>query len=284
MLRHTFLHLRGVGPRTEARFWREGVITWEDALGHPLPWLAPWHRELLRLELAESCRRLGLADALYFQALLPPAERWRLLAEFLPQAVCLDIETTGLAWGMNVITVIGIYDGREYRAFVRGRDLHLFPEAVRRYRLLITYNGLRFDVPFIEAEMGPVLAGMAHLDLMYVLRRLGLRGGLKRVEQLTGLARPSALQGLGGYHAVVLWRLHRQGHQGALDTLIRYNAEDVVGLLPLAVYAYNLLTAQLPVPVAPLPLPERPHLPLPYDPSLVKWLLDGEETREEEAV
>jgi len=283
MLRHTFLHLRGVGPRTEARFWREGVLTWEEALAHPLPWLGPWQRQQAQWELAESCRRLAQADALYFQALLPPGERWRLLADFLPQAVCLDIETTGLAWGFNIITVIGLYDGCQYRAFVRGQDLHLFPEAVRRYRLLITYNGLRFDLPFIEAEMGPVLAGLAHLDLMYVLRRLGLRGGLKRVEELTGLARPSALQGLSGYHAVVLWRLHRQGHRGALPTLVRYNAEDVVGLLPLAALAYNLMAASLPLPVTPLPVPERPALSLPYDPALVEWLLDRPE-REEEAV
>jgi len=280
VLRHTFLHLRGVGPRTEARFWREGVFTWDEALRHPLPWLGAWQREQARWELAESCRRLALGDALYFQGLLPAGERWRLLADFLPQAVCLDIETTGLYWGANVITVIGLYDGCQYRAFVRGRDLHLFPEAVRRYRLVITYNGQRFDLPFIEAEMGPVLSGLAHLDLMYVLRRLGLRGGLKRVEQVTGLARPSALQGLSGYHALVLWRLHRSGHRGALDTLVRYNAEDVVGLLPLAVLAYNLMAAELPLPLSPLPLPERPDLPLPYDPSLVEWLLE----REEEAV
>ncbi len=283
MLRHTFLHLRGVGPRIESRFWREGVLTWDDALRHPLPWLAPWHRELLWAELEESRRRLAQGDALHFQALLPAVERWRLLADFWGQAACLDIETTGLAWGMNVITVIGIYDGREYRAFVRGHNLHLFPQEVRRYRLIITYNGLRFDVPFIEAEMGPVLAGIAHLDLMYVLRRLGLRGGLKGVEQATGLARPSALQGLSGYHAVLLWQMYRRGHRGALETLVRYNAEDVVGLLPLAAYAYNLMIAPLPLPVAPLPVPERPELCLPYDPALVDWLLEGEE-REEEVV
>lgn len=283
MLRHTFLHLHGVGPRTEARFWREGVLTWEDALRHPLPWLASWHRELLRAELEESCRRLSLGDALHFQALLPAGERWRLLADFWGHVACLDIETTGLAWGFNVITVIGIYDGQEYRAFVRGHNLHLFPREVRRYRLIITYNGQRFDVPFIEAEMGPVLTGIAHLDLMYVLRRLGLRGGLKRVEVATGMARPSALQGLSGYHAVLLWQMYRRGHRGALDTLVRYNAEDVVGLLPLAAYAYNLMTAPLPLSVAPLPVPERPELSLPYDPALVDWLLEGEE-REEEVV
>lgn len=120
--------------------------------------------------------------------------------------------------------------------------------------------------------MGPVLEGLAHLDIMYPLRRLGYRGGLKGVEVLTGLARPSALQGLGGYDAVRLWRLHQRGHRGALPTLVRYNAEDVVSLLPLAVLVYNEMVCQLPLPVCPLEPPPRPFLDLPYDAELVDWL------------
>jgi uncharacterized protein YprB with RNaseH-like and TPR domain len=272
MLRNTFLHLPGVGPGTERRLWLEGVLTWEDALAHPLPWLGEWQRRWLCAGLVESLERLRVEDAAYFHRRLPAGERWRALAEFAHQAVCLDIETTGLAFGPGHITVIGLYDGREYMAFVRGYNLHRFPKVVQRYRLLITYNGLRFDVPFIEAEMGPVLEGLAHLDIMYPLRRLGYRGGLKGVEVLTGLARPSALQGLSGYDAVRLWRLHQRGHRGALPTLIRYNAEDVVSLLPLAVLVYNEMVCQLPLPVCPLEPPPRPFLDLPYDAELVEWL------------
>ncbi len=273
MLRHTFLHLSGVGPRTERRLWQEGVTTWQEALSHPLPFLARWQREWVREGLAVSLRRLEQGDALFFAQRLPPADRWRLLADFAHQAACLDIETTGLERGRAYITVIGLYDGHRYKAFVRGENLEDFRHEIGRYRLIITYNGLRFDLPFIEAEMGPVLSGLAHLDIMYPLRRLGYRGGLKRVEESTGLARPSGLQGLQGYDAVRLWHLHLRGHRGALPTLVRYNAEDVVALWPLAALAYNELLAQLPVPASAMAVPPRPCLDLPYDRELVEWLL-----------
>ena len=38
MLTHTFCHLPGVGPRTEARLWNAGALSWECLLGdHPYP-------------------------------------------------------------------------------------------------------------------------------------------------------------------------------------------------------------------------------------------------------
>jgi uncharacterized protein len=273
VLRHTFVHLPGVGPRTERRLWLEGITTWEEALSHPLPFLAHWQREWLWQGLDESLWQLERGNALFFAQRLPPGERWRLMADFIHKAACLDIETTGLSAGYAYITVIGLYDGCRYQAFVRGANLERFLEEIGRFRLVITYNGLRFDIPFIEVEMGPVLAGLAHVDIMYPLRRLGYRGGLKRVEEELGVARPGGLQGLQGYDAVRLWHLHQQGHQGALPTLIRYNAEDVVALWPLAALVYNAMAAQLPVPVTPMAVPSRPWLDLPYDPELVEWLL-----------
>jgi len=184
----------------------------------------------------------------------------------------LDIETTGLSYGPGHITMIGLYDGQKYKAFVRGQNLHQFPAEIRCYALVITYNGQRFDLPFIQAEMGPVLEGLANLDIMYALRRLGYRGGLKVVEQQAGLARPSDLQGLTGYDAVLLWRLYQRGHQGALETLVRYNAEDVAVLLPLAALTYNLLARELPFDAPLAPMPARPVVDLPYDLELVESL------------
>jgi hypothetical protein len=168
--------------------------------------------------------------------------------------------------------MIGLCDGWEYKAFVRGKNLHQFSSEIRRYALIITYNGRRFDLPFIQAEMGTVMEGLAHLDIMYPLRRLGYRGGLKGVEQQTGLARPSELQGLNGWDAVRLWHLYQEGHPGALTTLVRYNAEDVAGLLPLATLAYNMLALELPLNAPLVPMPPRSMLDLPYDFELVQRL------------
>ncbi len=275
MLEHTFLHLPGIGHTAERLLWEQGVLTWRDALCRSSP-LPQWCRLVdLSAAIQESMVHLEAGDAYYFHLRVPTPEHWRLFRDFADRAVCLDIETTGLSCGPGYITVIGLYDGREYKTFVQGHNLHQFTSEIRRYTMVITYNGLRFDLPFIQAEMGPVLEGLAHLDIMYPWRRLGGRGGLKGVEQQTGLARPSDLEGLDGYDAVRLWRLYQRGHHSALDTLVRYNAEDAAVLLPLATLAYNSLALELPFNTPLMPMPPRLLLDLPYDLELVEWLKQG---------
>jgi len=72
MLRHTFIHLPGVGPRTEELLWQEGISTWEEALRHPLPFLGPWHRQRIWEGVGNSLYHLERGDASYFANLLPP--------------------------------------------------------------------------------------------------------------------------------------------------------------------------------------------------------------------
>jgi hypothetical protein len=57
--------------------------------------------------------------------------------------------------------------------------------------------------------------------------------------------------------------------------MVRYNAEDVVGLLPLAGLAYNLLSVDFPFGAPSVPMPQRPLLDLPYDLELVESLKQG---------
>jgi len=239
MLRHTFVHLPAFDRLREARLWGAGVATLEDL--HRVLEGTPREPGSPLLQAVEATRSaLQAGDAGFFQRALPGEERWRMLADFRHRAVCLDIETTGFR-GSGVITLIGLYDGREYRAFVRGHNLEAFPQEIRRYALIITYNGDRFDLPFVEDQFPGVFQGQAHLDLRWPLRRLGYRGGLKRIEEALDLARPSPLKGLRGRHAVLLWYLHRRGHRGALPTLLRYNAEDVAVLWPMAHRVYNAM-------------------------------------------
>ncbi|NOR59499.1 MAG: exonuclease, partial [Methanosarcinales archaeon] len=69
-----------------------------------------------------------------------------------------------------------------------------------------------------------------HIDLLYPLRRLGLTGGLKRIETELGLSRSDETTGLSGFDAVRLWYQYKRGSQAALDTLLRYNIEDIQNL------------------------------------------------------
>lgn len=273
MLRHTFLHVPGIGYVTEQWLWTQGFLSWEDYLGEsrhcPLP--LGIRNELTR-HLKESVEALAAGHAHHFEMRLPPGEIWRLYPEFSGKVAFLDIETTGLYHGVDVITLIGVFDGQRTKVFIRGINLQEFTQEIGNYSLIVTFNGKRFDVPFIRRVSGELPSYQAHIDLLYPLRRLGYRGGLKAIETQLGLEREGALKEVDGFLAVLLWREYQQGNKAALDTLVRYNLEDVVNLQYLADVAYNEALARLPIKVEPLPVHSRYMVDMPFDPDLIHHL------------
>jgi uncharacterized protein YprB with RNaseH-like and TPR domain len=271
LLQHTFIHLPRVGRVTEKELWNSGVVTWEDFLSASvLPCrIASSHLELHRL-IAESRLRLESADAAYFNACVPARERWRLYAEFRERAAFLDIETTGLSPEYGHITMVGVLDSQGYKSYVYGENLEDMREALEQYDLIVTFNGTSFDLPYVEYHFGQIFRHVAHLDLRFPLKRIGYSGGLKSIETQVGVGRPSALNGLDGYDAVLLWRMWSRGDAAARDTLIRYNAEDVASLPALAELVYNRLTERLPLPCPSLAPLHRHEIGLPYDAGVVE--------------
>jgi len=147
----------------------------------------------------------------------------------------LDIETTGLNPARSQLTVVGL----ELEEPPAGRRLvqlvapHITPERLLRFiggaRVLYTYNGARFDLPFLRAKLGLDLTqGLLHRDLMYDCWRLGLYGGLKAVERHLGIRR--RLVNLNGQHAAWLWRQWQRGDRRSLQLLLLYNREDLRSL------------------------------------------------------
>ncbi len=147
----------------------------------------------------------------------------------------LDIETTGLLLFYDDITVIGIYlvNGSDERLVqlvgdqVTKNDLL---EALEGVHTIFTYNGSRFDLPFINTYLGIDLTERYyHHDLMYDCWRNNLYGGLKAVEQQLGI--PRQLEGVNGLEAIMLWwRYLNDDDHNALALLLQYNKEDVVNL------------------------------------------------------
>jgi uncharacterized protein YprB with RNaseH-like and TPR domain len=273
MLKNTFLHIPGIGYKTEQRLWRHGYVSWQDYLERceSCPVSAP-AASVITGWLGESERALREADVKYFETVLSSGDAWRFYAEFRDNAAFVDIETTGLWGGADAITVIGLFDGVETKVFIKGKNLDDFADEVKKYALLVTFNGKRFDLPFIRSAFGDLPDLQGHIDIMYPLRRLGYRGGLKRIEAELGLDREGALKQVDGYLAVLLWREYRRGNKAALDTLIRYNLEDVVNLQYLADLVYNEASARLPIEVQPLPRPAKYVVDVPFDEELVEWL------------
>lgn len=266
MLVHSFRHLPGVTESIEESWWSDGLLTWSDVEGS-----SRVHDEA-RAAVAESVSALERRDSLHFGSALPANAAWRLYADFMEDAAFLDIETTGLGED-SYTTMCGVLDRDGFHAYVRGENLDELPEALEKYRLVYSYNGISFDVPFLRREFGPVLPNAAHVDLMYVLRRLGFKGGLKKVEQAIGVGRPGELSDLDGRAAVTLWNMAQTGEPRALETLIRYNAEDVAVLPRLAEFAVREHIPGTPMSVVPLPDRfEYDASMLPYDESLVEYL------------
>lgn len=241
MLRSTFLHVPTIGPATERRLWQRGIETWDDLPRHGPRFVSRRQRRALEGELRRSRERLRARDAGYFARSLPRAEHWRAFHEFRARTAYLDIETTGLSTTRDKITVVGLWDGRRSRTFVRGINLAAFPAAVRRYDLVVTYNGARFDLPAIRHAWPSLRPGPLHVDLMGPLHRLGIYGGLKGAERQLGIRRSEETRGLVGWDAVGLWYRYCEGDAAALDLLVRYNREDTANLQPLMTFAYRSL-------------------------------------------
>jgi len=156
----------------------------------------------------------------------------------LPVDAYLDIETTGLCSFYDEITVIGICLANDFE----NRLVQLVGSDVTRTNLLrnlrcvdtiYTYNGSRFDLPFINIRLGVNLGEhFHHRDLMHDCWRNNLYGGFKAVERQLNI--PRRLRGIGGAEAVTLWWRYQIGHdRRALDLLLEYNKEDVVNLMTL---------------------------------------------------
>ena len=147
----------------------------------------------------------------------------------------LDIETTGLSPLYSEITVVGVHlcsgDDARFLQLV-GEDITAdsILQALEGADVIHTYNGSRFDLPFIYFRLGINLARLFnHCDLMYHCWRNNLYGGFKAVERQLGIER--RLKEMNGYEAVRLWwRYVNDYDEEALATLLEYNKEDVLNL------------------------------------------------------
>jgi uncharacterized protein len=147
----------------------------------------------------------------------------------------LDIETTGLSPAHCETTVVGIYiTNGEQERFIQlvGHKIcgDAIVESLQGVDELYTYNGRRFDLPFIHVRHGVNLEDLfTHIDLMNHCWSRNLYGGLKNVERTLGIQRK--LTEVNGQEAVRLWwRYINDYDENALKTLLEYNKEDVINL------------------------------------------------------
>ncbi|AUV81915.1 exonuclease [Salinigranum rubrum] len=229
---NSFIPVRGVGETTERRLWNNGVREWDD-FHREIKGVGPTTAERIETFIDEARPRLDARDTAYFARTFPSNERWRLYETFRDDACFFDIETTGLDHNRDEVTTVSVHRDGETTTLVNGDDLtaDALADVFADAGLLVTFNGARFDVPFLETSFDVDL-DYPHLDLMYACRSVGLAGGLKSIEREVGIGRDRP--DLSGRDAVRLWRQYERGDSAALDTLVSYNREDTENLSTLA--------------------------------------------------
>lgn len=243
MLEHTFIHIPGIGPKTERELWQLGITSWDDFgsfLTRPTPISAGLRRRLEHY-VPESIDAVQRKDAGFFSRLSAVGESWRLFPQFADNCVFLDIETTGLSPVFDTVTMVGLFDGHRYEAFIDGQNLEQLPERLRKYSVVITFNGSGFDLRFLRLSFAKLQLPPIHIDLRWLTRRLGYRGGLKQIEREFGIVRDHSIDEMDGYDATVLWSRYLRGDGAALRQLVTYNTEDVVHLKAIMEMAYDRL-------------------------------------------
>ena len=229
-IENSFIPVNGVGEKTERTLWANGATDW-DCFDPSL--VGPTTAEKIESFIDTARDHLAAENPTFFDQTFPSSERWRLYENFRDDACFFDIETTGLDEHRDIVTTVSYHQAGETTTLVRGDDLTAdrVQTMVDDASLLVSFNGIRFDQPFLETAFSLDI-DTPHLDLLYPCKSVGLDGGLKQVERDIGVERDRP--DISGRDAVRLWREHESGVDGALDTLISYNREDAINLKTLA--------------------------------------------------
>ena len=256
LITSTFCHLWGISPDREQALWKSGVVTWDDFERKYQPQLSLFSGSarttaaLRELELSRKALDEGQLE--YFAEKLPKREHYRLAYAFPEDTIFLDIETTGLSRYYDYITLVGLSRGASYYVHLRGSDPRPLIDAINSAKIVVTFNGSLFDLPFLVHEFGDLRIPKIHVDLRFLARRVGLNGGQKVLEDKLAIKRPEEISDVRGESAPVLWHRFRRGDEDSLRKLILYNYSDVHGMKEIFDVVAGRLTRGLRIPFSDL--------------------------------
>jgi uncharacterized protein YprB with RNaseH-like and TPR domain/predicted nuclease with RNAse H fold/dephospho-CoA kinase len=229
MLEHTFRHLKGVGLKKERELWDSGILSWDNFDSREEDQLVLF-KDSEHASLRSSREALEKKDIEFFAKNLPREEHYRIALSFPRETLFLDIETTGLSKYYDDITLVGLGLNNEYKAYIQGDNLSLLERTILQSKVIITFNGSLFDLPFIRQEFPDLQIPQVHIDLRFLAKRVGMSGGQKKIEQQIGIKRAQELSGLEGEAAPLLWHKYCRGDLDSLKLLISYNHADIEGM------------------------------------------------------
>jgi hypothetical protein len=244
MIQNSFILLESINKKTEQNIWKQGIYTWDDFIkAKKVKGISNKRKPYYDRKLLEARKALYNLDSSYFIDKLPQSETWRLYDFFREDAVFLDIETSGLNIEDDIM-VIGLFDGINTKVMIKGinMDIEALKKELINYKIIITYNGSSFDIPFIKKRYPSLLPEIPHIDLRVACSRVGLTGGLKEIERILDIRRNKIIEKLYGGDVLSLWKMFRaSGDDYYLNLLVEYNEEDVINLKTIANFVVNKL-------------------------------------------
>lgn len=241
MISQSFIFLDRVSQNTEKKIWDQDIHTWDDfTSANSVFGFSKCRKAYYNLKLEKAKKNLKAENMDFFAHHFPRNQHWRLFNQFKDEACYLDIETSGY---YGSITVIGIYDGHDTKTMVRGVNLNkdLLVNELKKYKLILTFNGSSFDLPVINRYFNMNI-DLPHIDLRHVCSKIGLTGGLKKIEKTLNIKRADEVTDVDGMEAVYLWQKFKgTGDRKYLELLVKYNEEDIINLKPLAEHSIKEL-------------------------------------------
>ncbi len=244
MIQNSFIFLPKIQAKTEQNIWNQGVSDWDTFFNtEKIQGIHPFKKIFYDKELRMAQSELYSQNSSYFVGKFPSTETWRLFDFFRDETIFLDIETTS----RNAISVIGLSDGFETKQFVYGMNFNKdsLKKLLSYYKLIVTFNGSSFDIPILNNYFQKLIPTIPHIDLRHVCTKIGLFGGLKKIESVLGITRSFAGQEL--FHSPLeLWdRWQRGGEHAALQELLEYNEYDALNLKYLMEHCFATLKKEM---------------------------------------
>ena len=184
----------------------------------------------ITLNSVKPKRRLMSSAGAVRRSTAPADRRWATALANPSRVIFLDVETTGLSWFYDNLTIVGWVCDGVYRLHIAGDDATPLLNALKAARALVTFNGTLFDLRFLRKAFGDLSLPPMHIDLRYLAKRVGLTGGQKAIESALSLSVRLGMEGVDGAEAVLLWHRYLRGDDPALNRLIDYNRRDVFGM------------------------------------------------------
>jgi len=244
MIKNSFIFLEGVSHTSEKNLKKQRIKTWNDFLEKKhIKGMGKVRKGYYDRKLLEAKENLIKNNSSYFINKLPQSETWRLYNYFRDEACFLDIEISNVDDGF--ITLIGIYDGIETKTMIKNvnLDTNKLKQELEKYKLIVTFNGATFDIPFIKKKYPNLLPNIPNFDLRTACNRIGLKGGLKQIEaQLKIKRQNNIVEKMYNGDPFKLWKMFQaSGDKYYLKLLIEYNEEDIINLKSIADHVVNEL-------------------------------------------